>query len=57
MKETDSRSDYQKGRDAIEVLTKDIKEHSEQKGREMTHDQAERKAREVAERVERKQSR
>ena len=47
-------SDESKGRAAIDRITKDIKDHAERGGRQVTDDAARKQAREIAERAERK---
>lgn len=46
--------DYDNGRAAIEVLTRDIKDHAEKQGKEMTHASAEAEAKKIADRAEKR---
>lgn len=50
----DSRTDEEKGRHAINVLTRDLKADSEKAGKPITHEQAEKVAKEIAYRAEKR---
>lgn len=50
----DTRTDYQKGRDAIDYFTREIKEHEAKKGNNISGEEAARRAKEIAERAEKR---
>lgn len=50
----DQRTDEEKGRNAVDILTRDLKIHGEKQGKQVTHEQAEKVAKEIAYRAEKR---